>query len=282
MTQIRPVFLSDNLFSPFAYPDVVLTANEEASGHEAEFFSTLRREDSWSPTTFNNDAWMKATHTQVRGFNTVCLWVHNLLGEAYKFQISNDDFATTETVIDVTIPLYPGAGDIDDALGVVTEDFLWIKRVSTRYAKYFRHYVPAMGADLKPELAGMAGVSYSPLQYDYPYAPSTTEFMVEEQRSQRGVLGRSVPVNLRRGEITMKMRNDFAYEEARWHLETLWGRGTPMLIVHNDAQAERAVMAVRTAGSMLGFETDASWPDGNEGRNMGRLAWQEHDRLDTL
>jgi hypothetical protein len=278
MTLVRPVFLCDNVFNPFQYPDVVLTANEEASGFEAERFSTLRREDHWSPTTYNNDAWLKAAHAQVRAVNTVCLWVHNLLGETYRFQISNDDFTTTETLIDLTIPSNVGAGDIDDTYGVVTEDFMWMKRMSTRYAKSFRHFVPAMGANQRPELAGLAGVSYSPNQYDYPYAPSSTEFHVEEQMSDRGVLGRSLPINLRRGEIVLKMRNDFEYETARFHLEQRWGRGHPMLIVHNEAQAERAVMAVRTGGSMLGFETDASWPDGNEGRNQGRLSFQEHDR----
>lgn len=277
MALVRPFFLVDSLFSPIHYSDVTLSANEEAAGFEAEMFSTLRREDHWSPTSFNADAWIKARHAQVRAFNTVCLWVHNLLGESYRFQISNNDFTDIETVIDVTIPSNPGAGHIDDALGVLTEDFMWIKRVPTRYAVDFRHFVPAMGADLKPELNGIAGISYSPSQYDYPYAPNTTEFIVEEHRSDRGVLGRGTPVNLRRGAITMKMRSDFDYEPARFHLEHRWGSGSPMLIVHNEAQAERAVMVVRTGGSLLGFETDTAWPDGGEGRSMGQLTFVEHD-----
>jgi hypothetical protein len=282
MALVRPVFLVDNLFNPVHYPDVTLSANEEASGHEAEFFSTLRREDSWSPTTFNADSWMKARHAQVRAFNTVILWVHNLLGEAYKFQISNDDFVSTpETVIDVTIPSNPGTGHIDDALGVVTEDLMWVKRVPTRYAADFRHFVPAMGANQKPELAGIAGSMYSPNQYDYPYAPSTTTLLVEEHMSDRGVRGHGTLAAPRHGEIVMKMRNDFDYELARFHLEHLWGgwEASPMLIVHNEAQAERAVMAVRTGGSMLGFETDSDWPDGGEGRSKGRLSFAEHDPL---
>jgi hypothetical protein len=277
MALVRPVFFPDNLFSPVHYPDVVLSASSEGMGTEAAMFSTLRREDHYSPSVFNTDAWLKARHTQLRAFNTVCLWAHNLLGKAYRFQVSNDDFGTIETAIDVTIPANPGTGHIDDALGVVTEDFMWIKRVPTRYAVDFRHFVPAMGADLKPELNGIAGISYSPAQYDYPYAPGGTEFIVEEQRSDRGVLGRNPPVNLRRGAITMKMRSDFDYEPARFHLEHRWGGGSPMLIVHNEAQAERAVMAVRTGGSMLEFATDTAWPDGGEGRNAGQLTWVEHD-----
>jgi hypothetical protein len=50
-----------------------------------------------------------------------------------------------------------------------------------------------------------------------------------------------------------------------------------MLIVHDTSQAERAVLAVRVGGSLLGWETDTAWPDGGEGRRMGRLEWVEHD-----
>jgi len=154
---------------------------------------------------------------------------------------------------------------------------MWIKRVPTRYAHYVRHFVPAMGAGLRPELAGIVGAAYSPNQYDYPYSPSTTELRVEEHRSDRGVLGRAAPVNLRRGEITMRTRSDFEYEVARFHLERRWGGGSPMLMVHNEAQAERAVMTIRTGGSMLGFEATEQWRDAGEGRVQARLAWEEHD-----
>lgn len=279
MALTRPVFCVDSVFNPIHYSDVTLSANESAAGHAPEFFSTLRREDSWSPTTFNNDAWLKARHTQPRAFNVVCLWVHNLLGEVYRFQISDDDFSTIQTVIDVTIPASPGTGHIDDANGVLTEDYMWIKRVPTRYAHDFRHFIPAMGASLKPELSGIVGISYSPAQYDYPYAPNTTTLMVEEHKSDRGVLGRGTVSNPRHGEITVKNRTDFDYELCRFHFEQRWGgwAPSPMLIVHNEAQTERAVMADRAGGSMLGFETDSSWPDGGEGRNQGRLSFSEHD-----
>jgi len=280
MSLVRPVFLCDSLFSPVHYPDVVLSANEEGTGTEAEMFSTLRREDHWSPTSFNADSWLRASHTQPRAINMIHLWVHNLLGKTYRFQVSSDGFTTIETVVDLVIPSNPGTGHVDDALGVVTEDLMWIKRVPTRYAYDFRHLVPAMGANQKPELAGIAGPSYSPNQYDYPYSPSMTEFIVEEQRSDRGVLGRSNPLNLRRGAIRMKMRSDFDYELARFHLDHRWGEGAPMLIVHNEAQAERAVMATRVGGSMLGFETDVGWPDGGEGRSQGELTFIEHDKAD--
>jgi hypothetical protein len=279
MALVRPRFLVDNVFSLVHYPSVTLSGNEEASGHEARFFSTLRREDNWTPTTFNNDAWLKARHASPRTFDMICLWVHNLLGKAYKFQISDDNFSTIQTVVDVTIPTGPGTGSPDDALGVVTEDLMWIKTVSPRSAVDFRHFVPAMGSSLKPSLSGIVGLSYYPTQYDYPYAPSTTTMRVEEHLSDRGVRGLGTVANPRQGDITMKMRSDFEYELARFHFEQRWGgwAPSPMLIIHDTTQAERAVMAVRTSGSMLGFESSTEWPDAGEGRRIGRLSYVEHD-----
>ena len=279
MALVRPVFLVDNVFNPVHYPTVTLSGNEEATGFEAEMFSTLRREDHWSPTTFNADAWLKARHSAPRTFDMICLWVHNLLGEAYKFQVSDDDFSTIQTVVDITIPTGPGTGSPDDALGVVTEDLMWIKRVTPRIAHDFRHFVPAMGSNQKPELAGIVGLSYSPAQYDYPFAQNTTSLMVEEQVSDHGVRGRSSITNARQGAITIKNRTDFDYEMARFHFEQRWGGWTPspMLVIHDANQTDRAVLVDRAGGSMLGFETDSDWPDGGEGRNRGRLEFVEHD-----
>lgn len=277
MSLVRPRFLVDNLGSVEHYPSHVVTAEEEPTDQEADRFATLRREDHASATTYNSDWWWKVTCNQVRAADMLCLWDHNLLGETLRIEVSNDDFTTTETIFNATLPSYPGTGDPADALGVVTEDGMWLKRWDVRYGKYWRLFVPAMGADQKPEINGILGPSYSPLQYDYPYAPSGTEFIVDEQRSDRGVLGRSAPVNLRRGAIRMKMRSDFDYELARFHLEHRWGGGSPMLILHNEAQAERAVMATRVGGSLLGFQADTGWPDAGEGRVEGELTWQEHD-----
>ena len=281
MALVRPRFLCDNIFSLSHYPTVTLSANEEATGREARFFSTLRREDYWTPTTFNADANLKARHPVPRTFDTICLWVHNLLGKAYRFQISDDNFTTTQTVVDVTIPTGPGTGSPDDALGVVTEDLMWIKTVSPRSAVDFRHFVPAMGASLKPQLSGIVGLSYYPSQYDYPYAPSTTTLRVEEHYSDRGVRGLGTVANPRHGDITMKLRSDFEYELARFHFEQRWGgwAPSPMLLIHDNMQAERAMMADRATGSMLGFVSDSEWPDGGEGRSQGRLSFVEHDPL---
>lgn len=269
-----PLLLVDNLFSPVLYPDVVLSANEEATGREAEFFATLRREDHWSPTSFNAIANLKARHTQPRGFNMVALFVHNLLGEAYQFQISDDDFTSIQTVIDVTIPSEPGAGHVDDANGVVTDDFLWLKRVPTRYAHDFRHNIPAMGADLKPELSGIVGMAFS-FDRDRGDLVDVNDMRGEEHRSDRGVVGRGTMDIARNGSMPIKFTTLFEYEAARFHLlrydGTVTGHPIPALLVFDESRAEQALMVHRPLGRH-GFRQEPGYfyP-------AGEIAYAEHD-----
>jgi hypothetical protein len=269
------ILLVDNVFSAVQYPSVTLSGNEEATGFEARFFATLRREDHWTPTTFNADAWLKARHTQPRAVNTICLWVHNLLGEIYRFQISDDNFVSPiETVVDVTIPSTPGSGDIDDALGVVTEDFMWIKRFPTRYAVDFRHFVPAMGASQKPELNGIVGTSYS-FDRNLGDLVDANDFRADEARSDRGVRGLGTPDITRGGSMPIQLPSMLAYEEFRFHLQrydgTATGAPTPALLIFDETRAEQAVMVNRPLGR-LGFSQSRTYfyPGGD-------LHFQEHD-----
>lgn len=271
------LLLVDNLFSPVQYRDVVLSANEERSGHEIEFFSTLRREDSWSPTTFNADAWARASHTQPRAINMVCLWVHNLLGEAYKLQISNNGFTDIETIVDVTIPANPGAGDVDDANGVLAEDgLMWCKRITpTRYAYDFRHFVPAMGANQRPELAGMAGTVRAFERRRGELLDGNT-VRGEEHRSDRGVTGSGTEDIARDGVVPVYFTSLFQWEEFRFHLQrydgTATGARTPALLISDETRAEQAVLVRRPLGRMAFKQStkESFYPS-------GELFYEEHD-----
>lgn len=275
MPLVTPVFLVESLFSVRHFPLHTIVGNEEPAGTEAFRFATLRRADHWSPSTFNADANLKVTCNRARAADFLCLWDHNLQGETLRIECSDDDFGTTQTIFNAVLPTISGTGDVDDALGVLTEDGMWLKRFPLRSAKYWRLFVPAMGANQKPSINGLLGLSYGLTQYDYPFAPSDTELIVEESESEAGYLGRSSPMARRGGEITVKCRSDFDYELARYHLEQRFGSGSPMLIVHDDAQAERAAMAVRPKGGRFGFRSDEQWPDGAEGRRIGQFPWLE-------
>lgn len=273
------ILLVDNLFNPVHYPDVALSANEEASGHEVEFFSTLRREDTWAPTTLNADAWLRASHTQPRAISLIVLPVHNLLGEAYRFQISNDGFASSiETLVDITIPSNPGTGDVDDALGVVTDDFMWIKRVTpTRYAYDFRHYVPAMGANQRPEINGIAGV---PAVFERRRGEllDATTARGEETRSDRGVVGRGTLDIARDGSVPIYFTSLFAWEGFRFHLQRYDGSAfsppapSPALYIPDETRANEAAMIHRPLGRVAFQQStkESFYPS-------GELAYEEHD-----
>lgn len=267
--------LVDNVFSPVQYPDVVLTANEELAGSEVEMFSTLRREDGWEPTTYNNDAWAKATHTQPRAVNFICLWAHNLRGKTYRLQVSNDDFtASIETLVDVVIPSNPGVGNVGDALGVLTEDLMWIKAVPTRYAVGIRHFVPAMGANQRPRINGIVGTVCS---FDRKFGDLVdgNNFRAEQMRSARGVVGFGESDIARDGAVPIDLPSLFAYEDFRFHLQRYDGTATgapiPGLLVFDEARAEQAVMIHRPPGRAA-FRQSRSYfyP-------AGELQYEEHD-----
>lgn len=267
------LLLVDNVFSPVQYPDVVLSANEELAGSEIAMFSTLRREDGWEPTTYNADAWGRAIHTQPRAVTMVCLWAHNLLGETYRLQLSNDGFTTTETVIDVVIPTSPGTGSVDDALGVLTEDLMWVKRIPTRYAVGIRHYVPAMGANLRPRINGIVGVPAS-FDRDRGELVEANDFLAEQARSHRGVIGQGEADVSRGGSVPVTFPSLFAYEQFRFHLQRYDGTATgtpiPGLLIFDESRAEQAVMVRRPVGRMGFRQAQAFYPSGD-------LLFSEHD-----
>ncbi|HKR55044.1 MAG TPA: hypothetical protein VJS20_02005 [Gemmatimonadales bacterium] len=271
------ILLVDNLFSPVHFPDVVLAANEELAGSEAEMFSTLRREDGWEPTTYNNDAWLKATHTQPRAVNMVCLWAHNLRGETYRLQVSNNDFTAAsdiETLVDVVIPSNPGTGSPDDALGVLTEDLMWIKRVPTRYGVGIRHFVPVMGANQRPRINGIVGMGCA-FDRDRGDLVDANDFRAAEQRSPRGVVGYGEADVSRSGAVPISLTTLSAYEDFRYHLQrydgTAFGAPSPGLLIFDESRTEQAVMIHRPQGrSAFTQRPNYFYPS-------GELAFEEHD-----
>jgi hypothetical protein len=214
----------------------------------------------------------------MRVLDCVCLWVHNLAGKAYQLQVSDDDFVTTQTVVNVTIPSTPGAGDIDDPNGVLCENGMWLMRFNPRMAIAYRHYIVAGGAGFKPQIAGKVGLSLALSQFEKPYAPSDTELIVTEEMAESGWLGRG-PRRLKRyGSIQVKTRTAFEYDQFRYHFEQRFGGGANMVIVFDDTQAERAVMAQRGPGR-FGFHGVAEWPDAYR---VGEFAWSETDPQESV
>ena len=277
MPQITPRFLVDDIFDNVVqYPGHTITALSEPAGFEANRFSAGRRDQYSSATTANLDWWLKASCNVVRGADMVALWVHNLTGLAYQLQCSDDDFTTPQTAVTVTIPTTPGTGRLDDVNGVLCENGMWLKTFAFRAAAAWRHYVPAMGAGLKPQIAGKVGLSLGLNQYEKPFAPSDAELVVKEEAAESGWIGRG-PRRLRRtGTVMVKTRTPFEYDQFRYHFEQRFAAGAPMVIVHDDSQADRAVMAIRRDTGAFGFRTPnaTEWPDAFR---VGEFSWVECD-----
>jgi len=271
---ITPRFLVDDLSDNVEqYPTHTVVAEEEPAGFEAHRFSAGRRDQYSRASTANSDWWHKTTYDRPRTSDMVCLWVHNLPGKSYQLQYSDDDYTTIQAAVNCTIPTTPGAGSPADANGVLCENGMWLKTFPARTAYAHRHFILAGGAGYIPYINGKVGLSLGLAQFDKPYMPSDTELQVTEETNEAGWSGSSPRRPKRFGSILVKTRGIWEYEQFRYHFETRFGAGCPMVIVFDEAQAERAVMAKRDGGR-FGFQGVGGWPDAYR---VGEFAWKELD-----
>lgn len=274
----RPVLFGENWFSQAQFPLHTITADEEPAGKEAFRCADGRRSslDYATATTANDPWWLKAACDRTRAANMVALdRGHNLAGKQIKLEFSDDDFGTIQTAVDVVLPSVTATGSLDDALGVRTEEGAWLMRFPTRAAKACRLFVPAMGVGLKPQIVGLwAGLSYSPAHLYRPSAPDTDFLIVEETILSTGWVGRGKPGYRRQGTISLRMQDWFEYELARYHLQFVFGRSRPTWIIHDEDQADRAVLADRPGNTELGLvrERGSNWS-----YPQGQIAWVERE-----
>lgn len=249
----------------------VLTANEEAAGATVHHFATLRRPDHWSPITTNADAWIKCTFDRLRAWNFIALWDHNLLGEALRVQGSDDDFSATgiQTAFDATLPAGPAAGSVDDALGVVTHDKMWLKRVDTRTTHAVRLFIPLMGAGQRPAINGIVGLarSFTRERGDFPESDEKT---TEQSMTEAGYKGEGLSGFPRTGVLSIRMRSVFEWEAARYHLHERYRR-SPAVLVFDEQRAEQAILVKRPDGRQ------APGSEGEYFYGQLKLAYAEHE-----
>jgi len=277
---MRPVFLVENFYSTLQFPAHVVSAEEEATDNEAFRVSTGRRSgrDKWSPTTLNSDTYIDTACDRVRAADCIVLdRGHNLGGYDVELRGSNQAaFTTYETILDITLPTASAPGHIDDALGVRTEEGAWLKRFAPRPYQYWRTFVPAMGASLKPEIVGLwLGLSYSPQYLDMPWNEDGTELVVRQTGNEVGWVGRGVANKVRTGAISLSLSSYQEYEaKARYHLQGLYADGFPMWIIFDEEQADRAVLADMPAGSLR-----LEYTPGAHGYRTGQVGWREREPL---
>ena len=246
------------------FPNHTITANEEATGNPVEHVANGRRgaSDVWTPTTVNNAAYVNIACDRTRGANFIALdRGHNLAGYDLELRGSQQSaFTTYETILNITLPSASGAGDIDDALGVRTEEGAWLKRFDLSAYQYWRIHIPAMGASLKPEIVGLwLGLCYAPDYFDKPWVEDGAELLHQESRAPSGWAGRGVANKQRSGTIQVSLSSFDEYDhEARHHIQGLYGEGFPMWVVFDENQADRAVLAELPPGR-LAFSLGGNW-----------------------
>jgi hypothetical protein len=272
----RPYFFVENFYSTIQFPGHVVSASSEAPGAQAWRVATGRRSafDRWAPVGFNAPAWLRVTCDVARTVNTVALdRSHNLTGRRFWIQASNDGFAAdVRTVVDQVLPLAPAAASSLEA-GALTTEGAFLRRVAPVVATSFRLYVPALGANARPEVMGLwLGAGWQPGEYfDLPFDDASVDLRYSPTITSSGWVGAGRAVRGRTGEIGLKLRSAAEYSSARYHIEHGFWRARPMWIVFDDAAAERALLAFPPEGR-YGFAQESGWA-----QRQARIAWTEHE-----
>lgn len=243
----KPRFLSENFFNSVMFPDHVVSASEEPVGNEAFRVGTARRtssRNSATATTANTAWWVKARCDRVRTADLVVLdRGHNLEGYEVILQGSNDNFTTTEDIVDVTLPsLVYAPSDLRTLPGTKTEEGAWLYRFSRRAYRDWRLYVPAMGADLRPKIVGLfVGLSYEPQNLlTKPFSFGGRSLIYEVVESDTAWTGASRAAQRYEVIVNLDMESWDEYDLARLHIETQMWRGRPTWFLPDQARAERS------------------------------------------
>lgn len=234
-----------------------------------------------------NDRYQSSTTNQGRTITLTCDRVrfvtglaldrgHNLAGQVLTLLGSNDSFATSFTIWSGTVPtVVTSPGQLDNANGCVTEEGAFLVRFVGQSALAFRLSIPALGAGIVAQVVGLwLGMWYATGYFDRPYNEDGGDIMALEQESSSGWLGGTVPVHRRAGTIALRLPLDSDYGLARYHLQGQYlAARRPTWIVFDDAQTDRAVLAIRPKG-LDAFSLERDWFP-----RQARLPWIEHEPL---
>jgi len=256
----QPCLLVDNFFNARIYAGHTLSAAENST--DAPLVGAARRStyDAYQSTTPNLDAWLKSRNGVTRYADMVAVdRGHNQGGKTVKVQCSDDDFVSpAQDAFNSLTPSTPGAGSLDDALGVRTAEGAWLKRFSGRGAADWRHFVGAMGAGIRCLVPGLwIGLCWRPGFVNRPHAPGATRLVVERSESDQGWTGMGKAVRRRQGVLHFAFTTLFDAEQAVWHLDQ-YAAGRRMWVIADDERADDAFLAV-IPDELVGMNLESSY-----------------------
>lgn len=256
----RPVILSDNLINPRIYPGHTLTASSTASDKHVLFLSSgaRRRElTGWFADDLNTDAYVEVVCDQLRAFNLLFIdRDHNLAGESISIHISDDGFTTYSELGPKTVPSAPvPMAALYDGEIVMTDEGALLWWTDLEYAHEVRLFVPAMGAGLRPELAGMMlGMAWSPVRAEIkPWDDGRYTLTHATMRSPLGQDAAGEVGRFRSRVLRLRADSWTEYLTSLYPIETLALGGRTMVVIPDDERAERAALA-RVAPGQAGWE----------------------------
>jgi hypothetical protein len=278
-----PVLLAENFFSRGAggqFPSHTISAEEEPVGYEAFRVATARRHGlNYATASTANSAWyLRVVCDRIRAANCVILdRGHNLTGQTITVYASNDAHTTNETAFSGVLPTVSTPGNIDDQLGIRTEEGAWIKRFPTRVGKYWEFNVAAMGSGLSPQVPGLwLGLALELTRLpDMPFAEDTDELVQQVVESDAGWMGRTRGTPRRTGALAFRLESQSAYSAFRYQVQGLFGQGHPMWLIVDADQTERAMLVVRAPQTPMGFGYGADWWN----MRRGVISYLEHEPL---
>lgn len=275
-----PRFLAENFFNIDQFSGHTLTAEEETTGNEAWRVGTARRVGGtilnyWTPTTANSTSWVECKCDRARAADMLVIdRGHNLDGVVVNLEVSDDNFTTTTEVLSVTLPSNVFSNSrLSDTAGVKTTEDAWVISFDFHVALYWRIFVAAMGAGLKPQIpAAYLGTSFSPTNRPpRPWDDEPTELSYDSIVSDVLWTASSRTAKRRKAGVSMKMASDLEMDQARYHFRSVYQRGDLMWYVPDTDNAERAWLTKSPQG------TDAQVYPTNFGRRIVSVGMVEHN-----
>lgn len=253
----RPAVLVDNLLNTRTYPGHTLTASSTESGTSVRSLSSGRRRrdlGGWKASDLNTDAYVRCTFDQPRAFD--CLWIDrdNVL-MSVNVALSDDGWATELALVAQVPPSYPSPNTrLRSGQMSVTEEGCLVWYLGLQVAHEVEVRFPAMGAGLRPELAGMM---LGKLWGTEHAAQKPFDFMVPHVEREQFQ-------SPRRGSLEIWTSSPWEAEIGGLHIEDLYAtRRHGMVTFPGDEAAERAVFGF-CPDTAVGFRLEPgrewSWP----------------------
>lgn len=190
-------------------------------------------------------------------------------GGATRATLGPNVTATWDINFDLTIPT-GASGTLSATTGLVTEETAWAKRYTSISARYSRLRIPAMGAGLVPNVAGLhLGLSFQlggPVESGV--APRMNRTFFSEAQSQAGRVGRSRTFVRREGTLVIPADTQAEYTDTlEPQLEQLYRDQSAVawILIDTTRQPQTFFQIINPADAFWGFSygvqvAGGAWP----------------------